>query len=132
MKLLTLISIFIFTSLLQAQIVIVTNKESSINQLSKESIKYLYLAKVNNIAGVKIKPLLSNNQILHKRFINNIIDKDINQYRSYWARLIFTGRKALPQRLSKEEIREALNRINTIMYIDKKNMDSNWKIVYEK
>ena len=132
MKLFSLIIILIFTSLLQAQIVIVTNKDSDINHLSKESLKYLYLAKVNNINHIKIKTLLSKNKDLHKRFINTIIEKNIHQYNSYWARLVFTGRKAIPRRLNKDEITKALKNINTIIYIDKKDMTPNWKIIYEK
>ena len=132
MKLLILLLIFTFLSLLQAQMVLVTNKNSSINHLSKESIKYLYLAKVNKIKSTNIKALLSNDKDLHKKFVNNIIDKNIHQYRSYWARLVFTGRKAIPRRLNNEEIKKALDNINTIIYIDKKNMTNNWKIVYEE
>ncbi|MBU3013454.1 hypothetical protein KO488_01700 [Poseidonibacter lekithochrous] len=124
--------LFIFTSIIQAKIVIVTNKNSDISSLSKESIKYLYLAKVNKINNIKIKPLLSKNKELHKRFINNIIDKDILQYSSYWARLVFTGREPIPRRLSSEEIKQKLNEKNTIIYIDKKNINKNWKIIYEK
>lgn len=131
MKIFQLILILIFTSLLQAQIVVVTNKNSSINHLSKESIKYLYLAKVDKIAGIKIKALLSKNKDLHKDFINTIIEKDIHQYNSYWARLVFTGRKAIHRRLNKEEIKKALGSLNTIIYVDKKDV-GDWKIIYEE
>ena len=124
--------LFIFTSIIQAKIVIVTNKNSDISSLSKESIKYLYLAKVNKINNIEIKPLLSKYKDLHKRFINNIIDKDILQYSSYWARLVFTGREPIPRRLSSEEIKQKLNEKNTIIYIDKKNINKNWKIIYEQ
>ena len=131
MKIFQLILILIFTSLLQAQIVVVTNKNSSINHLSKESIKYLYLAKVDKIAGIKIKALLSKNKDLHEDFINTIIEKDIHQYNSYWARLVFTGRKAISRRLNKEEIKKALGSLNTIIYVDKKDV-GDWKIIYEE
>ena len=131
MKIFQLILILIFTSLLQAQIVVVTNKNSSINHLSKESIKYLYLAKVDKIASIKIKALLSKNKDLHKDFINTIIEKDIHQYNSYWARLVFTGRKAINRRLDKEEIKKALGSLNTIIYVDKKDV-GDWKIIYEE
>lgn len=131
MKLALLILLLLF-SFLKAEIVIVTNKNSDINRLSKESIKYLYLAKVDKINDIKIKALLSKNKNLHERFINNIIDKDISQYSSYWARLVFTGRKPIPRRLSFEEINKKLNEINTIIYVDKENIRNNWKIIYER
>ncbi|KAB7885440.1 hypothetical protein [Poseidonibacter ostreae] len=132
MKFNILILLFIITTFLQAEIVIVTNKNSDINSLSKESIKYLYLAKVNTINDIRIKALLSRNKTLHERFINNIINKDIQQYSSYWARLVFTGRKPIPRRLSREQIKEKLAEKNTIIYIDKKDINKDWKIVYER
>ncbi|WP_121627347.1 hypothetical protein [Poseidonibacter antarcticus] len=131
MRLLTLL-LFIFISFVRADIVIVTNKKSDINHLSKDAVKYLYLAKVNKINNIKIKALLSENRGLHIRFINNIIGKDIHQYTSYWARLVFTGREAIPRRLNDEEIDEALSHINTIIYMDRINVKKNWKIVYEQ
>ena len=132
MKSILFLLLLIITPVIQAEIIMVTNKNSDINTLSKESIKYLYLAKVNIINDIKIKPLLSKNKKLHEKFINNIIDKDIQQYRSYWARLVFTGRKPMPRRLNIQQIEEKLNEKNTIIYIDKKTIRENWKIVYEK
>jgi len=132
MKLIPLILLFTLTTLLYAEIIVVTNKNSDINNLTKQSIKYLYLAKVNKINDIRIKPFLSKDKKLHERFINNIIDKDIEQYSSYWARLVFTGREAIPRRLSFKEIKQKLNEKNTIIYIDKKDMNKNWKIIYEK
>lgn len=132
MKLIILLFLLIITPIIQAKIVIVTNKKSEINSLSKQSIKYLYLAKVNKINNIKIKPLLSKNKDLHERFINNILDKDILQYSSYWARLVFTGRKSIPRRLSEKEIKEKLEEINTIIYIEKEKISKDWKIIYER
>jgi hypothetical protein len=124
--------LFLLTTLVQAEIVIVTNKKSDITSLSKESIKYLYLAKTNKINNIKIKALLSEDRIIHERFVNNILDKEISQYSSYWARLVFTGREPIPRRLTMEQIEEKLNEKNTIIYIDKKIINKKWKIVYEK
>ena len=109
MKFTLIILLCVLTSLVKAKIILVTNNNSDINQLSKESIKYLYLAKVNKINDIRIKPLLSKDKNLHKRFINTILDKDIQQYNSYWARLVFTGRKAIPRRLDFKQIKLRLN-----------------------
>ena len=130
MKLLTLL--LLLTSFLYSELIIVTNSKSTINSLSKESIKYLYLAKVNKIKGIKIKPLLSKDTTLHEEFVRNIINKNILQYNSYWTRLVFTGRKSIPMRLNKEDIDEKLLEINTIIYIRKEDFNANWKIIYEE
>jgi hypothetical protein len=132
MRLFILLFLLILTPAIHSQMVIVCNKKSNIKTLSKESIRYLYLAKVNKINNVKIQPLLSKDKELHERFVNTILDKDILQYSSYWARLVFTGRKPIPRRLNYEEIDEKLNELNTIIYIDKKNVKKDWKIIYER
>lgn len=132
MKLTQLFLLLIFISFSYADIIIVTNKNSQIKKLSKETIKYLYLAKVNNIKNITIRPLLSKNEKLHNKFINNIIEKDIHQYASYWARLVFTGKKAIPRRLSFKELERELEKLNTIIYIEKQQLKNNWKIVYEQ
>ena len=129
MKFLSLI-IFL-NSLLFCELIIVTNKNSNINSLSKESIKYLYLAKVNKINGVKIKTLLSKNKKLHKEFVNNVINKSVLQYNSYWTRLVFTGRKSIPKRLDMTHIKEELLKLNTIVYIKPEDYDPRWKVINE-
>jgi hypothetical protein len=128
---LILFSILLFSNIC-AQLVVVTNRYSDFNTLSKESIKYLYLGKVNKINNVKIKAYSSEEKVLHKSFVNNIIDKNMAQYNSYWARLVFTGRKPIPKRLSKMQIEEELTAINTIIYIKKSELKKQWKIVYEE
>jgi len=117
---------------LNAQIVVVTNKNSQIDTISKEMIQYIYLAKTDTINGIKIKPILSNNENLHNEFCNTVLYKSEFQYNSYWTRLVFTGRKPISERLEWKDIVEKLKELNTIVYIDKKNVTGEWKIIYEE
>ncbi|PLY15457.1 hypothetical protein CVO_03215 [Sulfurimonas sp. CVO] len=117
---------------LNAQIVVVTNKNSQIDTISKEIIQYIYLAKTDTIDGVKVKPILSNNENLHNEFCNTVLCKSEFQYNSYWARLVFTGREPISKRLEWEDIVNKLKEVNTIVYINKKNIRDEWKIIYEE
>ncbi|QOY52182.1 hypothetical protein [Candidatus Sulfurimonas baltica] len=123
--------LFLTASLLQANIVIVTNKGSNIGSLSKESVQSIYLAKVNTIDNVCIVPLLCINEKLHEKFVNKILNKSISQYNNYWIRLVYTGKKPISQKFSYNEIVEKLNNLNTIAFIEKKDLQDNWKIIYE-
>ena len=125
--LLLIFSIYI----LNAQIVIVTNKKSQLHNIPKEIIQYLYLAKTNKINNIKVESLLSKDKELHSRFCNDILCKSESQYNSYWARLVFTGRKPISKRFDYKEIVNKLQDINTIAYIDKKDLRDEWKIIYE-
>jgi len=126
--LLLLLSIY----LLNAQIVVVTNKNSQLNTIPKEIVQYIYLAKTDKIEKVKVEPILSDNKSLHDEFCNHILSKSESQYNSYWARLVFTGRKPISKRLDWQEIVKKLQDVNTIAYIDKNDLINEWKIIYEE
>jgi hypothetical protein len=130
MKILSIL--FLCSHILFSQVVIVTNKNSDIDSLSQEYIQYLYLAKTTKVDNIKIKPLLSKEKVLHKLFINNILNKTTSQYNSYWARLVFTGRKSISKKLDHNEIIKSLDNLNTIAYVKKNKLQENWKIIYEK
>lgn len=116
---------------LNAKIIVVTNKNSQIRQTKKEIIQYVFLAKINKIGDTKIVPLLSNDNELHKQFCKDVLCKSESQYNSYWARLVFTGRKSISKRLTQEEIIKRLQDLNTVAYIDKKDLKDDWKVIYE-
>lgn len=123
--------LFLTVFLLQANIVIVTNKDSDIGSLSKESVQSIYLAKVNKIDNICIEPLLCINEKLHEKFVNKILNKSISQYNNYWIRLVYTGKKSISQKFTYNEIVNKLNSLNTIAFIEKKDLKENWKIIYE-
>lgn len=117
---------------LNAQIVVVTNKDSQIDTISKELVQYIYLAKVDKIDGVRVVPILSDDEKLHNQFCNTVLDKSESQYNSYWARLVFTGRKSISKRLDWHDMVKKLQEVNTIAYIYKENLTDEWKIIYEE
>ncbi|OHE17082.1 MAG: hypothetical protein A2540_00370 [Sulfurimonas sp. RIFOXYD2_FULL_37_8] len=130
MKIILLLLLNIY--FLNAQIVIVTNKNTKIENLPKEIVQYLYLAKINKIDTVKLEPILSDDEALHDQFCNTILCKSQSQYNSYWARLVFTGKKSISKKLEWKEIVKKLQDTNTIAYIEKKDLRAEWKIVYEE
>ncbi|MDD5373680.1 MAG: hypothetical protein PHO62_09690 [Sulfurimonas sp.] len=127
-----ILSLLLGIYLLNAQIVVVTNKNSQLNSIPKEIVQYLYLAKIDKIDKLKIEPVLSDDKNLHNEFCNHILSKSESQYNSYWARLVFTGRKSISKRLDWQELVKKLQNPNTIAYIDRKDLRDEWKIIYEE
>lgn len=127
-----IVSLLLAFHLLNAQIVVVTNKNSQLNTLQKEIVQYLYLAKTDKVESLRVKPILSEDKNLHGEFCNTILSKSESEYNSYWARMVFTGRKPIAKRLEWSEIVKKLQEPNTIAYIDKKDLREEWKIIYEE
>ena len=125
-------SLLLLVCFIDAQIVVVTNKNSQINSIPKEIVQYLYLAKIDKVENLKVKPILSDDKNLHSEFCNTILCKSESQYNSYWARLVFTGRKPIAKRLAWQEIVAKLQELNTIAYIEKKDLREEWKVIYEE
>ncbi|MEK6659824.1 MAG: hypothetical protein AABY36_09110 [Campylobacterota bacterium] len=127
-----ILSLLLVVCFLNAQIVVVTNKNSQLNSIPKEIIQYIYLAKIDKIDKLKIEPVLSDDKNLHNEFCNHILCKSESQYNSYWARLVFTGRKSISKRLNWQELVKKLQNPNTIAYINRKDLRDEWKIIYEE
>ncbi len=130
MKILFLL--FFLLSFLPAQMVVVTKSDSQIGTLAKEIVQYLYLGKLDTIDGVRVRVLISKDRALHSEFCDAILEKSESQYNSYWARLVFTGKKPMAKRLSTQEIQEQMQEKNTITYIKKSELKKGWRIVYEE
>lgn len=117
---------------LDAKIVVVANKNSPLSYLPKEVVQYLYLAKINEYDQIRIEPIVSKDEELHNQFCDKILCKTVSQYNSYWARLVFTGKKPIAKRYELEDVIKKLQNPDTIAYIDKKDLKDEWKIVYEE
>lgn len=122
--------LLIFISFLRAEIVIVTNKNSQIESLSKEMLQYLYLSKIDKIEETKVEALLCDDEELHKNFCQNILGKSESQYNSYRARLFFSGKKSITKKLEFQELIKKLQEPNTIAYIKREDIRGEWKIIY--
>lgn len=130
MKILFLL--FFLLSFLHAQMLVVTKSDSKITKLPKEILQYLFLGKLDTIDGVRVRVLLSKDRTLHSEFCDVILEKSESQYNSYWARLVFTGKKPMAKRLSAQDIQEQMQKRNTITYIRRSELQKGWRIVYEE
>jgi len=127
-----LLSFFLLSSFLLAQVVIVTNKETYLDAISKEKIKYVYLGKVNSIDGIKFTPYILNDKTIHEQFLEKVIEKTNAQYQSYWSRLLFTGRNSFLKTIEVDMISTVLSKPNTLVYMDESQVDTTkHKVVYK-
>jgi len=110
----------------------VTNKETYLDAISKEKIKYVYLGKVNSIDGIKFTPYILNDKTIHEQFLEKVIEKTNAQYQSYWSRLLFTGRNSFLKTIEVDMISTVLSKPNTLVYMDESQVDTTkHKVVYK-
>lgn len=81
-----------------ADLAIVVNPNSPINEMSAEEVADLFLAKASRTAeGVKVIPIdQAESGQSRKEFYERVVKKSPSQLNSYWSRLIFTGKGRPP------------------------------------
>jgi ABC-type phosphate transport system substrate-binding protein len=120
----------------EADIVVIGNPEAGVESLDEQMISDLYLGRTVQIAGMRVKVTdLPIGHPARNEFYKNVLGKDPEQIRAYWAKRIFTGKGSPPGILPDEEavvkwVSEAPGRIG---YVRSEALDkSKVKVLFRK
>jgi len=116
----------------QAEIAVIVNPANG-DTLTKDDIASLYLAKTKTFPNGKNAIPLDRPEGSPSRveFVSKVIDKDEAQMKSYWSRLIFTGKGVPPKVVETDaEIKDMVARnLDSIGFIDAAATDATVKVV---
>lgn len=117
-----------------ADIAMVVNKASSLSDVDSKSVKLLYLGKRKSLNGVNVEPLaLQGNENISESFITGVLNKSMQQHKSYWVRLVFTGKASAPRSFKDaQELKKWIAEnpdSESIGYIDREDVDDSIKVV---
>ncbi|MCK4441620.1 MAG: hypothetical protein KAU90_06415 [Sulfurovaceae bacterium] len=103
-----LLLLTILTTILFADIKIITSNKSPIKGISREDLAKIYLKKKDTINGIKVIPI--DNKDSYNEFCKKVIKKTPKQLRAYWMKEIYRGDKQPPQKLSTTQIKERMQK----------------------
>ena len=116
----------------QAEIAVIVNPANG-DAITKDDIANLYLAKTKTFPGGKNATPLDRPEGSPTRvdFVAKVIDKDEAQMKSYWSRLIFTGKGVPPKVVESDaEVKDLVARNpDSIGFIDAAAADASVKVV---
>ncbi|MEE3320533.1 MAG: hypothetical protein VX258_07575 [Pseudomonadota bacterium] len=116
-----------------AEVVVVVGKDSPISSLSESQLRQLYLEGSGRINGTSVKALdLPEDNRARKEFYQEAVGKTPAQMKSYWARMIFTGRGAPPRMVSGNRAMQVMLESNPelIGYLPGDQVSSGLKVLY--
>lgn len=119
----------------QADLVVIANSQSGIEKLSKDEVINLYMGRNRKLAtGVNAMPLdLAAVNAEKAKFYAMLVNKNLPEINSYWARLMFSGQGSPP--LQVETSDEVLDIVGSnkaaIGYIERKKLDKRVKLIYD-
>ncbi len=115
--------------------VVIANLQAGIDKMSKDEVINVYMGRNRKLAsGINAQPLDIETPLGEKaNFYNVMVNKELSEISSYWARLLFSGQGSPPRQVSTAE--QALDLVSNskgaIAYIDRKKIDKRVKIVFD-
>ncbi len=131
--LLIVLSMAFITNLSHAGVAIIVNPGVGIDSITDKDLQRIFLGKTKNFPnGTSAVPVNQNvGEAARDTFNAKVLNKDEAQLKSYWSRLIFTGKGTPPKDEGNDDAVKNLvaNNPNTIGYIDSSKVDGSVKSV---
>jgi hypothetical protein len=130
MKSMIILTLILLT-LSHASTQIIVSRNCEFESISKSDIKKLFLVKKTSINEEKVIVLDTNEHELYSEFVKEYLNKSVRKVKTYWIRMIFTGKTMPPKKVSLDVLKE-LNPsdICHISYIDvEETVPSTWKMI---
>ena len=133
-KLLTALTLASCFSMAQAGSVVVVGSSSPIGASNEGDVVKAFLGKKKDLGGVSVVPVdQGEGNAARNDFYASVVKKSEAQLKSYWSRLIFTGKGQAPQVVGGDA--EVKNMVatnpNIIGYIDESAVDGSVKVIYK-
>lgn len=113
------------------EVVVIVNK-SGPDAMSKEQIAEVFLGKTTALpGGATASPHdLPESSPLRDEFYSKVTGKSAAQAKSYWSKLVFTGKGTPPKEGSSAEVKKAVAAASgAIGYVEKSAVDGSVKVV---
>lgn len=118
----------------QAEIVVVMSVNSTVNKLDKDKVSALFLGKTSTFPdGNPAEPLEQVEETpAHEEFHHLVTEKSNSQLKSYWAKMVFSGKGNPPKEApnSAEVLKLIAANPSLIGYIDKSALNNAIKVVF--
>lgn len=115
--------------------VVIANLNSGLEKMSKDEVINVYMGRHRKLpSGISAVPLDLSNPLAEKaNFYSVMVNKELSEISSYWARLRFSGQGSPPKQLkdADEALEYVIQSTGAIAYIDRKKADKRVKIVYD-
>jgi hypothetical protein len=117
----------------RAELVVVLNAQSSVDQLSKTQVVNIFLGHNRELPnGVVASPVdLPFGAPEKAAFYQALVNKDLDQIAAYWSRLVFAGSTAPPVQAASiaEALQYVANHRGGIAYLERRHVDARVKVV---
>ena len=133
-KTLTALALTAGISMAHAGAVVVAGASSPLAATSSGDVVKVFLGKKKDLGGVSVVPVdQSEGTGARTDFYSNVVKKSEAQLKSYWSRLIFTGKGQAPQVVGGDADVKGMvaSNPNLLGYIDEGAVDGTVKVIFK-
>lgn len=133
-KLITTLALTAGISMAHAGAVVVAGASSPLAATSSGDVVKVFLGKKKALGGVSVVPVdQSEGTGARTDFYSNVVKKSEAQLKSYWSRLIFTGKGQAPQVVGGDaDVKGMVSaNPNLLGYIDESAVDGTVKVIFK-
>ncbi|WJW74742.1 phosphate ABC transporter substrate-binding protein [Thiohalobacter sp. IOR34] len=121
------------TSVAQAELAVITNPDNPEAGLTKKQVKLIYLGKKKTFpGGMAVKPVDQKEESpVHAEFYDKVVGKRGAKLKSYWSKMVFSGKASPPQVIGNDaEVKAWVSRHKDALgYIDASQADGSVKVL---
>jgi ABC-type phosphate transport system substrate-binding protein len=113
---------------------LVVSSDSSIGSVDESTVSRLFLGRASEIDGVAVTLINQDEgEDIRTEFENEVLGKTGARLRSYWSRLVFTGKAQPPEEVGGDADVKAYLADNpdAVGYISAGSVDSSVKVIFE-
>ena len=128
-------ALLLFSTLVHSKtVVVIASAASPVSKLDKEQVANLFLGKSSSYpdgsAAVPIEQ--TDGSTAHEEFHKNVTEKSASQLKSYWSKMIFSGKGTAPKEVANNTELLKLVAANPTMigYVDKNALDKSVKVIF--
>ena len=127
-------ALLLFSTLVHSEtVVVIASASSPVSKLDKEQVANLFLGKSSSYPdGSAAVPIEQTDATpAHDEFHKSITEKSASQLKSYWSKMIFSGKGTAPKEVASNAELLKLLASNPAMigYIDKTAVDKSVKVI---
>ena len=118
-----------------ADVVVITNKSTSVDALSAEQVKALFLQKEKTLPGGGAVELgdQPNDSPAYREFAKKVLGKSPKKLKRYWSKRVFAGKGIPPKVVGNDAaMKEWVSKTpNSLGYIDAGAVDDSVKVIFK-
>lgn len=124
--------VLFFTSSVMAEISIIVHPDNAVAALNEKAAKKIFLGKSKKFpGGGKVQPIDQSSGATKDAFHAIITKKNAAKLKSYWSRMVFTGKAQAPAEVSSDAdvIAKVASNPKAIGYVDSGSVTDSVKVI---